>query len=248
MRDSWVDGHRAAYAPKAAAPADVIVDFDGNDPEAGRLLQHTIVSTDPAAVSNKLHSRLAEASAAAIEETSILTTHARISPAIFTLCLALAALRVGPDRSTAQASEIGMQGRWMYTTEVVGATEAVQAMATTAAVEDDNVWLLLTCSPDRQTTVSIMHVEAFSYPLQSRVNLSLGIDAHPTLTMSALTVNEKQLSLDPGSSYALLPLLLAGDRSFASVPDSRGEAHSYSFVLKPNDVALSDIRAQCLDH
>src|SRR5262245_10526539 len=176
----------------------------------------------------------------------MLTTRTKIRPPIFTLCLALAALRVAAGWPSAQASEVAMQGRWMYTTEVVGATE--EAMATTAAVEDDNIWLLLTCSPDRQTTVSIMHVEAFSYPLQSRVNLSLGIDAHPTLTMSALTVSERQISLDTGSSYALLPLLLAGDRSFASVPDSRGEAHRYSFVLKPNDVALSDIRAQCLDH
>jgi hypothetical protein len=182
------------------------------------------------------------------QETSMVTTRAQIRPRIFTLCLALAALRMAGDCPSAHAAEIGVQGRWMYTTEPDGLTGAAQGMAATAAVEDDNVWLMLTCSPDRQMTVSIMHAEAFSYPLQNRVNLSLGIDTHPTLTMSALTVNEKQLSLDSGSSYSLLPLLLAGDRSFASVPDSRGEAHRYSFVLKPNDVALSDIRAQCLDH
>ena len=178
----------------------------------------------------------------------MLNTSAKISLPIFTLCLALAVLPVAADCPSAQAAEVGVQGRWMYTIEGDSATEAVQAMATTAAMEDDNVWLLLTCSPDRQTTVSIMHVEAFSYPLQSRVNLSVGIDTHPMLTMLALRVNEKQLSLDSGSSYALLPLLLGGNQSFASIPDSRGQSHHYSFVLKPNDVALSDIRAQCLEH
>ena len=177
----------------------------------------------------------------------MLTTLVMISRPILAVCLALAALHVLPDRPSAQAAEVGMQGRWMYTKEVGDSTEAAQEMAATAAVEDDNVWLLLTCSPDRQTTVSIMHVEAFSYPLASRVSLSLGIDTHPALTMSALAVNHRQLSLDSGSSYALLPLLLAGNQSFASIPDKRGESHRYSFVLKPNDVALSDIRAQCLD-
>jgi hypothetical protein len=177
----------------------------------------------------------------------MLTARAKINPPIFTMCLAFAVLRVAADCPSAQASDVGVQGRWMYTKEIGGTTEAAQEMAATAAVEDDNVWLLLTCSPERQTTVSIMHVEAFSYPLQSKVNLSLGIDAHPTLTMSARAVNDKKLSLDSGSSFALLPLLLGGNRSFASVPDSRGESHHYSFVLQPNDVALSDIRAQCLD-
>src|SRR5262249_28261167 len=119
-----------------------------------------------------------------LKEALMLTTLVTISRQILTVCLALAALNGLPDCPSAQAAEVGVQGRWMYTTEVDGSTEAAQEMAATAAVEDDNVWLLLTCSPDRQTTVSIMHVEAFSYPLQSTVSLSLGVDTHPALTMS----------------------------------------------------------------
>src|SRR5262245_30433948 len=170
-----------------------------------------------------------------------------ISRPFFTICLALMLLSGAADCSHAQTSDVGMQGRWIFTTQVDGATEARRDMATTAAIEDDNVWLLLTCSADRQTTLSFVDVEGFSYPVESRVDLSLGIDTHPTLTLSALKVNDGQISLDPASSRDLLPLLLAGNGSSPAIPDSRGENHRYSFALQPNDLALSDIRAQCFD-
>jgi hypothetical protein len=199
-------------------------------------------------VAKTLHAPDTQRSAAIIKEASMLTIRTIIGRRIFIMSLALTALSVAPNCASAQASKVGVQGKWMYTTEVDAATETAREMAATAAVEDDDVWLLLTCGSDHQTTVSIMGVEAFSNLLETRISISLGIDMHPALTMSALKVNDKQISLDSGSSYALLPLLLAGNESSVNIADSRGETRRYSFTLQPNDLALRQIRAQCFDH
>ena len=62
------------------------------------------------------------------------------------------------------------------------------------------------------------------------------------------TYQTDQISIDPAPSHDLLPLLLDGNQSSVTIPDSLGNIHDYSFVLQPNTLALSNIRARCLDH
>jgi len=170
-----------------------------------------------------------------------------IMRSVFIPAVALLVLLAATKNSSAQTSDIRVQGPWVYGTQVDQA-EAVQEMATTMAMGDDNVWLLLVCSQDRRLTISVMHLEEFSYPVESRVHVSLRIDTHPKLTMPAVRVDHKQISIDPASSHDLLPLLLDSNRSSVTIPDSLGSTHQYSFVLQPNGRALSNIRARCLDH
>jgi hypothetical protein len=166
---------------------------------------------------------------------------------IFVSAIALVVLSAALDNSHAQTPDVGVQGPWAYTRQADRATEAVQDMAATTAIEDNDVWLLLACSDDRQMTISVMHIEEFSYPVMKRVNVSLRIDSHPSLGMPAVTVNSQQISIDPATSHDLLPLLLHGNQSSVRIPDSRGNTHDYSFILQPNDLALGNIRERCLN-
>ena len=65
--------------------------------------------------------------------------------------------------------------------------------------------------------------------------------------MPAVSIHNGQVSIESRSSHDLLPLLLRGNQSFVTIPDGQGEPHEYGFNLQPNDVALSRIRANCLD-
>jgi len=148
--------------------------------------------------------------------------------------------------SAAETSGVNTDGPWIYTRQIDPASESVQDMATTAAIEDNNVWLLLTCNEDRTVTLSFMHVEEFPYPLGNTVSLLLRIDEHPTVSIHPRPVTNRQMSIDRTLSHGLLPLLLDGERSSITIADSRGDTHDYSFVLRPNERALSGIRAKCL--
>jgi len=165
---------------------------------------------------------------------------------IFVSTVAIFMFSATTRASCAQRSGVRVQGPWIYTKQIDRATEMAQDMATTMATGEDNVWLVLVCSQDGQMTVSFMHIEEFSYPIDGRVNVSLRMDTHPKLTMPALRVNSKQISIDPGSSHDLLPLLADSGRSSVTIPDSLGNIHEYTFILQPNDLALGNIRAKCL--
>jgi len=171
-----------------------------------------------------------------------------VGRSMFITIIALMTVPATRRASSAETSGFNAQGPWVYTHRIDPASEAVWHMATTVALEDDNVWLLLTCGEDRTMTVSIMHVEGFSYPVESSVSVSLRIDRHPTVRIPALPISNRQISIDPASSHDLLPLLLEGNRSSVTIADSRGDTHDYSFMLQPNEPALRDIRAICLDH
>jgi hypothetical protein len=43
----------------------------------------------------------------------------------------------------------------------------------------------------------------------------------------------------------MLPLLGRSDKLMASISESNGMVHSYTFVLQPNDLALRGINAHC---
>jgi hypothetical protein len=172
---------------------------------------------------------------------------AMIERPVPTICIMLMMLFAVFNRTSAQPPDIKTQGPWAYARQIEPASEAVLDMATTAAIDDGNVWLLLACNEDRELTVSIMHVTEFSYPVDSQVNISLRIDDHPKLTMPAVSIHNEQVSLASRSSHDLLPLLLSGTQSFVTIPDGRGEPHEYGFNLQPNNIALSRIRANCLD-
>ena len=148
--------------------------------------------------------------------------------------------------SAAQTPRVNTEGPWIYTRQIDPALESVQDMATTAAIKDDNVWLLLTCNEDRTVTLSFMHVEEFPYPLVDTISLLLRVDEHPSVSVHAWHVTNRQMSIDRTLSHELLPLLLDGERSSVTIADSRGDTHDYNFVLQPNERALSRIRATCL--
>src|SRR5262249_46993481 len=109
-------------------------DASGCGPRPIRSLPSTASPSFPStadmrdSVSGPLLGNHANPSAAEIKETSMLTTRAKIRRPIFTLCLALAALRVAGDCPSAHGADIGVQGRWMYTTEPDGSNGAPQEM------------------------------------------------------------------------------------------------------------------------
>jgi len=164
------------------------------------------------------------------------------------LFIAIILLMTVPTRRAfpAEATGVGIQSPWIYTQRIDSGSEGVLHMATTAAIEDDNVWLLLTCGEDRTTTISVMHVDGFPYPVETPVAMLLRIDSHPNMRISALPISERQMSLDPASSHDLLALLLDGSRSSVTMADGRGDTHDYTFMLQPNEPALNGIRANCL--
>ena len=147
----------------------------------------------------------------------------------------------------ASAQEIKVQEQWAYTTRIDGTTGRTQFLATTVALEDENAWLVLGCGDDGRITISIMYTGGFRYPLQNSVGVSFQVDSAPRGNAVAVSVGQGQISIDPRIGSELLSFLVDGRRLSISIFDSDSKAHSYAWPLQPSDVALSDIRAHCLE-
>ncbi len=151
------------------------------------------------------------------------------------------------NSGSAQPAEINVQQQWAYTEHINRTTGKVQFLATTAAIEDDDAWLLLACGEDGRITFSIIYTGGFPYLLKSPVSLLLRIDINPAITAAAVIIGSALISIDLRVSNKLLSFVVDGSRLSASISDADAKIHSYAWSLQPSDVALSDIRAHCLE-
>ena len=149
--------------------------------------------------------------------------------------------------ASAQPGEINVQEQWAYMKHTDETTGKVQFLATTAAIEDDNAWLLLACGEDGRITFSIIYTGGFPYSLKSPASVSLRIDVDPAVTTAAVITGPSQISVGPRVSNELLSFLVDGNRLSASISDADAKIHTYAWSLQPSDVALADIRGHCLE-
>jgi hypothetical protein len=159
-----------------------------------------------------------------------------------TLCLISV---VGESASASQQSETKVQEPWAYTHRIDEANH-VEFMATTPAVEDAHIWLLLACKSDARVYISLIHSEKFPYALRERAHLTLQLDNSERIELPVAVTQQKLITADPRPTKDLIPILARSNRLSASVADMEGAVYSYSFSLQPNDQALQDIAAHCL--
>lgn len=156
-----------------------------------------------------------------------------------TICLAPSA-----SNGAAQWAEIKMQKPWAYTYRVDEA-DSIEFMATTPAIEDANVWLLLACGGGQRFYVSLMHSEQFPFAVGEKGHLMLQLDNSEPISVPSAVIEQKQITAAPQAAQDLIPVLVHGNRLVASINDVDGAVHAYSFALQPNDLALRDINIHC---
>jgi hypothetical protein len=156
-------------------------------------------------------------------------------------------LALVPQRALGQMAQVEMQRPWAYTRYLDRLANTIMYMATTPAIDEGDFWLLLACREDGFLVVSFIHGGGFPYPLGSSTNLALRIDLLPAITTSARSLENRQISMEVESSGHLLRPLVDGRQLSVTVTDGDGHIHGYKFSLHPNDLALKDIRATCLD-
>jgi hypothetical protein len=132
----------------------------------------------------------------------------------------------------------------VYTYRFDNARE-VEFMATTPAVDGPDVWLLLACDSREQPSLSLVRPTQFPFALDGISRIMVRLDNSEPVALPIATVEQKLVTADPRSARDLLPLLVRSDKLMASISESNGMVHSYTFALQPNDLALRDINAHC---
>jgi len=151
------------------------------------------------------------------------------------------------NSASAQPGEINVQQQWAYMRHIDLTTGKVQFLAATAAIDDDNAWLLLACGEDGRITFSMIYTGGFPYSLKSPVSVSIQVDIALGVTTAAVMIGQDHISIDPRLSHELLSFLVDGSGLSASIADADAKIRSYAWSLQPNDVALADIRTHCLE-
>ncbi len=149
--------------------------------------------------------------------------------------------------ASAQPAGINVQQQWVYRKQVDQTTGKVQFLATSAAIGDENAWLLLACGEDGRITFSIIYTGGFPYSLKNPVSVLLRIDIDPAVTTAAVMIGPTQIAIGSRVSNELLSFLVDGSRLSASISDTDANIHSYAWSLQPSDVALADIHGHCLE-
>jgi hypothetical protein len=139
--------------------------------------------------------------------------------------------------------EIGIEGRWAYSRQA--GPDAVIDMATTPAVQDDDVWLLLACSGDGRLSVALMHADRFPFDLDQASSLQVQSARLSSTAVVAERSQPAQIVMDPVLVRHIMPLLLDEQELSVSVTARDGAVHRYTFTLQPNDVALAPLRSRC---
>lgn len=149
--------------------------------------------------------------------------------------------QAAPDQP---ADSVEVQGRWAFTERQ--SADGPAYMATTAAVEDGDTWLLLACQPGHRLAARLMHAGAFPFTLDKARPAELRSAAFGTHAVSVTPMSPGQFVLDPRLLAELLPLLLEDETILVSLTASDAQPHQYSFATRPNDLALAHIRSGCL--
>ncbi len=164
------------------------------------------------------------------------------------LLLVVTAMMASYAHCSAQTLEPSVQGPWAYTKRFDELLHGTEHMAATPAAEDEDTWLLLACGANHRFMAALMHVGPFPYSLSSPFTIALRSNKFPQTTLSARTAQPNQIAVDPEAVRSLMPLLIEADSLAASIGETSGATHHYTFSLQPNDMALRAIRLQCFDH
>jgi len=160
------------------------------------------------------------------------------------IAVLLSALLIAGNASAQDDAEISIQGGWAYTQR--NRDGSPEYMAATRAREDD-VWLVLGCrAADERLTVSAIHSTQFPFPLSAHASVQLHSRRVPSSSIAAGGSRSNSLFIDSNGLRPVLPLLIADEQLFLSIPEPNGTMHDYTFSMQPNDVALEPIRMGCL--
>jgi hypothetical protein len=152
---------------------------------------------------------------------------------------------IGPAGScVAQEADVKSQPPWAYTYQVDKANRTA-FLATTPALNDGDVWLLLACTEAKAFSMSLMDADGFPYTLGEQAYLTLQLDKRQALVLSAAVINRKQIAVTSDSMKELFPLLRRSKSLSASVAGWSDLTPTYIFSLQPNDAALRDIDIHC---
>lgn len=141
-------------------------------------------------------------------------------------------------------AEPNVQQPWVYTQRFDKANRA-EFLATTRALEEADIWLLLACESPGQLYLSLIRPTQFQFALDRISRLTLRLDDSQPISLPAAAIEQKQIIADPRFIKDLMPLLIHSVRLSASFPEPNGTMHSYTFSLQPNDLALKDINVHC---
>ena len=136
------------------------------------------------------------------------------------------------------------QPPWAYTYRIDA--DKIDFLATTPALEDRDVWLLLACKDNQTFYASLVDANTFAFPLSERMELTLRLDGLPGISLPSAVIKQKQITARPSSATQLFSLVKRSNLLSVSVPEQgSGAIHTYSFSLQPNDLALRDIDIHC---
>jgi len=167
----------------------------------------------------------------------------RLTLRIAALMASLAAAHLAPA-AIAAPDAIGVQGRWAYARQT-GPDETID-MATTPAVQDSDIWLLLACNESARMSVAVMHVDRFPFALDDAAPVQLQSAKLARISAATERARPAQITIDPTLMRHIMPLLVDEQELAIAMTASDGTVHSYTFVLQPNDVALAPLRSRCL--
>ncbi len=132
------------------------------------------------------------------------------------------------------------QPPWAYTYRIDA--DKIDFLATTPALEDRDVWLLLACRDNQTFYASLVDADTFAFPLSERPELALRLDELPAISLPSAVIEQKQITARPSSATQFFSLLTRSNLLSVSVPEQgSGAIHRYSFSLQPNDLALREI-------
>jgi len=139
--------------------------------------------------------------------------------------------------------EIGIQGRWAYSRQAL--PDDMLDMATTPALQDADVWLLLACSGNGQLSAALMHTERFAFDLDESSSLQIRSARLSSTAAVAERAQPAQIVMDPCLVRHIMPLIVDEQEVFVSVKARDHVVHRYTFRLQPNDIALAPLRSRC---
>jgi hypothetical protein len=139
--------------------------------------------------------------------------------------------------------EIGVQGRWAYSRQAL--PDDMLDMATTPALQDADVWLLLACSGNGRLSIALMHADRFAFDLDEASSLQVQSARLSRTTVMAERAQPAQIVIDPKLVRHVMPLLIDEQELSVSLTARDGAVHRYTFALQPNDVALAPLRERC---
>jgi len=139
--------------------------------------------------------------------------------------------------------ELGIQGRWAYSRQAL--PDDMLDMATTPALQDADVWLLLACSGSGRLSVALMHSDRFAFDLDKALALQVQSERLSSTLVAAERSQPAQIVIDPNVVRHIMPMLLDEQELSVSLTAQDGIVHRYTFALQPNDVALAPLRERC---